>query len=247
MSNRSDFSRRAFVVGAATAAAAAVPTPSPAASPAPAMLTPAQVAEVRRLSAKVPFHFDLPGFNAVLRRPFDHRQVVAATTYQSGAYALDHMQRSIESYADPLGFAAGTGTFHAACVMYAGDSPLLALDDAMYAKYPIAVVFEREMNPGNPVYAERAKGMRTNYSGPQYRQLVADHGASFFVCNNALSGLAYEIAQAIAPQGTPVARDQVVSIHDEMVEHFLPGTMLVPNGVGALNALQEQRFTFLPG
>jgi len=211
------------------------------------MLTPEQVAETRRLAAKVPFHFDLAGFNAVLGRPFDHRQVIAATTYQSAATALDHMQRSIDSYADALGFAAAPATFHAACVMYAGDSPLLALDDAMYAKYPVAVIIEREMNPGNPLYAERAKEMRTNLSGSQYRRLVAEHGASFFVCNNAFSGLAYEIARAITPQGTAVKRDHVVSLHDELAAHFLPGTMLAPNGVGALNAVQEAHFTFLPG
>jgi hypothetical protein len=240
-----DFSRRAFVVAAATAAAAVVPTATPAATP--TMLTPAQVAEVRRLAAKVPFHFDLAGFNAVLSRPFDHRQVVAATTFESAGYALSHMQKSIESYADPVGFAAGPNALHVACVMYAGDSPLIALDDAMYAKYPIGVILEKEMHPENPVYAERAKGMRTNLDGSFYRKLVADHGASFFVCNNALSGLAYDVARAVTPHGTAMTREHVVAIHDEMVDHFLPGTMLVPTGVGALNAIQEQRFTFLPG
>lgn len=247
MPNRSDFSRRAFVVAAATTVAVVAPASSLAVTPASRTLTSREVAEIRRLSGKVAFHFDRDGFYAILRKPFDHRQVAAATTFQSGTDALDHMQRSIEAYADPLGFTAGGNTFHAACVMYAGDSPLLALDDSMYAKYPVAVIFEEEMNPGNALYASRARSMRTNPSAMKYRQLVADHGASFFVCNNALSGLAYEVAKAIAPKTAAVTREQVVAIHDEMVEHFLPGTMLVPNGVGALNALQEERFTFLPG
>ena len=243
MSN--DFSRRAFVAGTVVAAAAALPTASPAAPQ--AMLTPAQVAALRKLSAKVPFHFDMAAFNAVLTRPFAHRQVVAATTYESGGYALSHMRNSLESYADPAGFAAGPNALHIACVMYAGNSPLMALDDAMYAKYPIGTIIENELHPGDPVYAERAKGFRTNFEGELYRQLVADHGASFFVCNNALSGLAYDIAKATTPSGTTLTREQVVAIHDEFAAHFLPGTMLVPTGVGALNAIQEQRFTFLPG
>ena len=96
------------------------------------MLTPAQVAEVRRLAAKVPFRFDMAAFNAILNRPFAHRQVVAATTFESAGYALTHIRNSLESYADPAGFAAGPNALHVGCVMYAGDSPLIALDDAMY-------------------------------------------------------------------------------------------------------------------
>jgi hypothetical protein len=66
------------------------------------------------------------------------------------------------------------------------------------------------------------------------------------VCNNALSGIAAKIAQQVAPAGTKATRDQVVAIHDEMVQHFLPGATLVPAGVAALNAAQEARFTLLP-
>jgi hypothetical protein len=61
-----------------------------------------------------------------------------------------------------------------------------------------------------------------------------------------LSGIASWIAQQIAPAGSQTTRDRVIAIHDELVQHFLPGATLVPAGVAALNAAQEARFTFLP-
>jgi hypothetical protein len=242
---RPGISRRDFVAAGATAAAA-LPTASPVASD--RVLTPEQVADIRRLAAKVPFHFDLGAFNAILRRPFEHRQVFAATgTWEGGSEALSHMQRSLDSYADVQGFNAGDNSLHAACVFFEGDSALIALDDEMYAKYPIFVIAEQRMHPENPVYAQRARSIHTNPEGSQYRQLAMKYGASFFVCNNALSGLAYDVARAVTQPATAVTREFVVQIHDEMVRHFLPGTILVPTGVAAMNAIQEQRFTLLPG
>jgi hypothetical protein len=78
------------------------------------------------------------------------------------------------------------------------------------------------------------------------RELVTDHGTAFFVCNNALSGRAYAVAQAITPNLTDAAREQVVAIHDEMVEHFLPRNYTCAR-CGRAERFQEQRFRFLPG
>ena len=74
---------------------------------------------------------------------------------------------------------------------------------------------------------------------------LIEEKVSFFVCNNALSSFAYELA-TIASQGSAASRASVVEIHDELAAHFIKGTMLVPSGVAAANALQEQHFTYLP-
>jgi intracellular sulfur oxidation DsrE/DsrF family protein len=153
------------------------------------------------------------------------------------------MRNSIEAYIDPMYFAGGPNALHAAAVFYHGSSPLLALDDAMFAKYPLAsaiIMFAGTAKAGIE------KDARVNPEALLYGELVAKHGASFFVCNNALSGIASWIAQQIAPAGSQTTRDRVIAIHDELVQHFLPGATLVPAGVAALNAAQEARFTFLP-
>ena len=140
-------------------------------------------------------------------------------------------------------FAGGPNALHAAAVFYHGSSPLLALDDAMFAKYPLAsaiITFAGTAKPGIE------KDARANPGLTPLAELVTQHGASFLVCNNALSGIASWVAQQITPAGSKTTRDQVVAIHDEMAQHFLPGATLVPAGVAALNAAQEARFTLLP-
>lgn len=210
------------------------------------MFSPEQIAEIRRLAAPVPFRFDVSRFNAILEQPFAHRQVVVATSYQGATTALSHARNSLAAYSDPHGFAAGPDSLHVAAVFYGGYAYAISLDDAMYAKYGIASLVDREMHGSESNYAATAKATRRNFDAETYKGLVAEHGVSFFVCNNALSGFAYDVARALTPEGTAVTRDQVVATHDDMVQHFLPGTLLVPAGVAALNAAQEAHFTFLP-
>jgi hypothetical protein len=232
-----DVSRRAFVIGAATVAAAAAPAGVSAADAPPAAPAPSG------LDDAVPFHFDRAAFAAVLGRPSDHRQVLAARSFADARDGLRLLHNSIDAYTDPMYFAGGPNAMHAAAVFYHGSSPLLALDDTMWAKYPLAsaiITFAGTAKPGIE------KDAHANPAIAPYAELVAKHGASFFVCNNALSGIASYIAQQVTPAGSPATRANVVAIHDEMTQHFLPGTFLVPAGVAALNAAQEARFTLLP-
>jgi intracellular sulfur oxidation DsrE/DsrF family protein len=62
--------------------------------------------------------------------------------------------------------------------------------------------------------------------GWSFGELQARH-VSFFACNNALADLARRTGT------TP----------DVLRSHVLPGMMVVPAGVAAINALQEERFT----
>lgn len=228
----SDVSRRAFVIGATTAAAA-----TPAVCAAANVGPPPAAAPAANVGDTVPFAFDRTAFAAVLNRPFPHRQVLAARSYAEARDGLSLLRNSIEAYIDPMYFAAGPNGLHAAAVFYHGSSPLLALDDAMYVKYPLAAAVIKFAGAAAPGIEPNAQA---NPAAPLYRELVAEHGVSFFVCNNALSGMAVYLA------GTAATRASVVAIHDELAAHFLPGTWLVPAGVAALNAAQEARFTLLP-
>jgi hypothetical protein len=241
----SDVSRRGFVLAAAAATAASGAGPATAAELAQ-VISPAEVADIHRLAAPVPYRFDVAAFRAILDQPFDHRQIAVATSYQAGTIQLGRLKNSLNAYADPQGFNAGPKALHAACVYYGGLGYALALDDAMWAKYPIGTLADTEMHGSNSPYADRWKTLKTNLNAADYGTLVSEHGVSFFVCNNAFSGFSYNVARAVTPSGKLVTREAVVAIHDEMVTHFLPGTTLVPAGVAALNAAQEARFTFLP-
>jgi hypothetical protein len=246
---RFDVSRRAFVAGATVIAAAGATTRAapaadvPAAAPSPAASSAPDVGGV------VPFTFDVAAFSAVLNRPYPHRQLVSAKSFADASDALAFMQNSLNAYSDQIGFNAGPQSFHAAAVLYHGPSVLLALDDPLWAKYPIGALLAKwnaQSGTAKPVDAKVAeKPVTANPHGAAYRDLVAKHGASFFVCNNALSGVAAYAAKQFAPAGTAVTRDQVVALHAEMVAHFLPGTLLVPAGVAAINAAQEAKFTLL--
>jgi hypothetical protein len=237
-----DFSRRAFVIGAATIAAAAAPaaagaadvTPTPAPAPSP----------LKGYDDTVPFHFDRAAFAAILNRPAEHRQVLTVRSFADARDGLSLMRNSIEAYIDPMYFAAAPNSFHAAAVFYHGSSPLLAVDDSMFAKYPLAatiIAFAGFAGTGKPGIDKAA----TKHPAPLFGELVAQHGASFFVCNNALSGISAYLAGQLAPAGTAATRAQVVAIHDDLAAHFLPGAFLVPAGVAAINAAQEARFTLL--
>jgi intracellular sulfur oxidation DsrE/DsrF family protein len=238
-----EVSRRGFVLAAATTAVA-VAQPALAAEP-PKVLSPAEVAAIRGLSMAVPFRFNVSAFGAILARPYDHRQVAVATSFENGTSQLAHLRKSLNAYADPLGFDAGPKSLHGICIYYGGLGYALALDDAMWGKYPIASLADTEMHGDTSPYGDRAKTLKTNLNAGDYGALV-ERGVSFFVCNNAFSGFAYNVARAATPAGTAVTREAVVALHDELVAHFLPGTTLVPAGVAALNAAQEARFTLLP-
>ena len=243
-----DFSRRAFVIGAATIAAAAAPAAAcaadaPAAATATATPVPAP-APLKGYDDVVPFHFDRAAFAAILNRPVEHRQVLAVKSFADARDGLGLMRNSIEAYIDPMYFAAGPNNFHAAAVFYHGSSPLLAVDDSMFAKYPLAAAIISFATFTGSGKAGIDKGA-TKHPAPLLGELVKAHGASFFVCNNALSGISAYLAEQTAPAGTAPTRAQVVAIHDDLAAHFLPGAFLVPAGVAAINAAQEAHFTLL--
>jgi intracellular sulfur oxidation DsrE/DsrF family protein len=231
-----DVSRYDFV---ASAASAAVSVRVAARAPSPA----AQATSHPSLYATVPFAFDRDAFFGSLNQPYAHRQVSAPNGFAAATVAMSHAKNALRAYADPNGFAGGPNSLHCASVLYAGRSMNLAFDDAMYAKYPLGLLNDEEIRPNDVSNRKYSSSLNRNPMDEFLRPLFIQ-GLSVFVCNNALSGLAAELAKRM--KGDAATRADVVAIHSDLASHFQPNTMLVPAGVGALIAAQEARFTFLP-
>ena len=112
-------------------------------------------------------------------------------------------------------------------------------------RYSIGVFADEEMRPDD--LRMRAYWRTLQHNPMDFMRPLLDQGVSLFVCNNAFSGFALELAWRISPPGRPLTRGRVVALHDELAAHFLPGIDAgLPAGVAAVNAAQEARFTFLP-
>jgi intracellular sulfur oxidation DsrE/DsrF family protein len=197
------------------------------------------------VSATIPIAFDRDTFRAVVNRAFPHRQVAAPQSFSDATVALSHFRNALAAYADPNGFAAGSNSLHCAAVLYAGRSYALAFNDAMYAKYPIGLLSDEEMRPSDTSARAYWAAVKRNPLNDFYQPLV-DQGVSLFVCNNALSKYAADIARRTATPGAPLTRKRVVAVHSDLTQNLVRGAMLVPAGVAALIALQEAGFTYLP-
>jgi intracellular sulfur oxidation DsrE/DsrF family protein len=166
--------------------------------------------------------FDLAAFTAIARTPFPHRQAFASPLVADGA-VLGFMVNSLNAY--DHGFEQTPGTLHAAAVLY-HLGVALALDDEAWNAYRIA---DAVRAAGDHVDAAPGAG-NPFVHGPRgwtFGELQARR-ASFFACNNALNDLARRTGAS----------------PEELRAHLLPGMMMVPAGVAAVNALQEERFSF---
>lgn len=218
--------RREFLAAGATGVvAASVPAGVPAAASASPIPTPAPGA----------LRFDRTAFQAVLDRPYRHKQVFAATQL-SGGLVLHYMENSLKAYAD--GFGEGPGTLHAAAVLY-GPALMLAFDDATWAKYQFGEV----LNAVPGVKNDPQLAVPRNPFAARVAALAKD-GASFFVCNNALNGVVGVLVERSTKVKGRTPLDHA-SVHDDLAAHLVDGAMIVPAGVAALNAAQEAKFTLV--
>jgi intracellular sulfur oxidation DsrE/DsrF family protein len=169
--------------------------------------------------------FDFPAIAARLARPAAHRQVFAAAKVSDGD-VLHYMVNSLNAYETDYG--EGPGSLHVAAVCYSA-AVMMLLDDAAWTKYQIASLLKHR---GDPATTTDAK----NPFDASLAALVA-RGASFFACNNALRGTANGIVQ-YATSTEPVG-----VILADLQRHLVPGALLVPAGVAAVNQAQEAKFT----
>lgn len=175
------------------------------------------------------FTFDRGAFEAALARPVRHRQVFG-TARLGGGVVLHYMQNSLVAYRDAFG--EGPGTLHVAAVLY-GTSLAAVCPDAVWKQFSLASFLARTGEA-----FEQGVGSANPY-GDQVATLHGE-GASFFVCNNSLVELAAELANAPEGSGSDPA-----TIYAQLAAGLrkMPGVMLVPAGVAAINAAQEAHFT----
>jgi intracellular sulfur oxidation DsrE/DsrF family protein len=173
--------------------------------------------------------YDFAAVDARLNRVARHRQVFATARISDGV-VVALMNHGIDAYENAMG--EGPGALHAAAVFYA-RGVVLGLDDAMWRKYRLASAALRR---GDSI------GSQTAAHNPFSDALaaLAARGATLLVCDRALADWSTYLVglggfSATSPE----------DVHAEFRAHLLPGALLVPAGVAALNAAQEARFTYV--
>jgi len=140
------------------------------------------------------------------------------------------MQLAMNGYDFSLGPGGGS---LATLGVLTGNSVILGLTDAMWQKYAIGPHFN--LPTANFCYHSRSNldpsaspndraGLYQDWSA----QAVLKRGGSFMVCHNALTNLANTLARKAA------VNDEVAL--DEISRNLLPGFLLVPAGVTAVQA-----------
>jgi intracellular sulfur oxidation DsrE/DsrF family protein len=187
-------------------------------------------------------------FLAAARAPFRHKQLFTSPRANDGAI-FAYMRNSLNGY--QFGWGEGPGTLHAVAVLN-GIGVAQGVNDAMWARYRLAEVMARAGDPvktpgadrGNPWLHPAGQYPRNDAdpSAPYNRdasiETLLRRGATFFVCDNALSGLAMKAVAA----GFAGASD-AAAVHAEMRRNLIPGGLLVPAGVTTIDALQQEHFT----
>jgi hypothetical protein len=151
-----------------------------------------------------------------------------------------HVQNSFN--AGEFSFGWGKGNVGVGAVLY-GPSIILALNDAMWAKYNFGTAFGLKDASGKPETANVYYKAETTMSfdgdpgagGNIYQDWSGEaclkRGAVFMVCHNALTAFAGMMAMGMG-------KDPKATLA-EWKANLLPGFLIVPAGVGTLQAAME--------
>jgi len=193
-----------------------------------AAIAPAAVAAAN--PDELSFTFDRARFDAILNTPARHKQCFGATKLEGGD-VLDGMHNSNEAYATYYPHEA----YQAVAVLYHGSSIALAMNDAVWNDILTPWLSH------NPKMAEQVPEAKAGGGNPFLRQTLLPaevaRGSAFLVCHNAIAGFSYSAADAL---GQPAAK-----IHAAIMAGIIPGALVVPAGVMAINACQETHFTYI--
>lgn len=194
----------------------------------------------RMVAASTAFAFDAARFAGILARPARHRQCCAST--KPASVLLDTMVATMYSYEYDM--HEGPGTVHEVAVLYHPTAVTMALNDDVWNSELLPALsrlspYYRDAlgglsSRGNPF---RARHRGTALEDDASIEALVSRGCHFFVCNNALAGLADSLATALRTNGD--------RMHERLLGNLVQGAMAVPSGVMAINACQEARFTYL--
>lgn len=192
-----------------------------------------------------PHEYDRAAMMKVLSKSSPHRQVfqsVSPTVIVPGVASLYlHMQNSMNAYE----FSLGLGTLEALGVLI-GPSCVLALNDAMWTKYAIGKNAGESPLAATNIYYKATSPLKRNVKPDDPAGIYQDwsaealmkRGASFFVCANALFGLAASISQK--------AKTALPDTLADFKRNLLPGIIMVPAGVAAVQQAQEMGWKIYP-
>jgi hypothetical protein len=186
-------------------------------------------------------NFDLDAFNALLDGAQSHKHLFAATEINGGE-VLGAVRNTLNAYRD---VGSNWNDVLPAVVLYHGISIVLGFDDTIWNRYVIPASHKMGPSIAKQIASVRKSGGSGNPclrkqggdNDTSIQSLVADAGTRFFVCNNAARGFSSYIATRF--------HIGEADVYDEVSRHLAPNAMLVPAGVWAVHAIQEQRFTLL--
>lgn len=178
------------------------------------------------------------------RAPFKHKQVFAATRPNGNVFV--YMRNSLNGY--QFGWGEGPRTLHAVAVLN-GLGVAQGVGDEGWLRYRIAQVLAHAGAPlksgaeGNPwLHAPAGLAPDEHSQAAPFNQDVSietlqRRGCAFYLCDTAMITLSMAIVSAgIAPD--------VDRVHADLRGLLIPGGMLVPAGVAAMDAFQAERFTY---
>lgn len=182
-------------------------------------------------SPELRFTFDEARFNQILAKPAKHKQCFGATKIAHGN-VMDAMGNTMNAYEQYVGEPAGS--VQTVAVLYHGASIALAMTDSLWNDVLLPTVkhapgeiraqfTDAKPGKGNPYLSDVAA--------------VVKRGASFFVCHNAIVGFTGIVADAI--------KEPREKVHAAILAGIVPGALVVPAGVMAINACQEAKFTYI--
>lgn len=240
-------SRKQFLTTAALGMAGAAVASAQTASPAPApqscgcSLTPLPGLHFHILR---PDEYDHAAMMQTVQASHPHKQVFVTSGLEEikpGIASIYlHMQNSLNAFQFSMGGGPnGLGTLG----VLLGSAVLLALNDAMWGKYPFGPALKLHAANGLPAlknvyYHATSKldpkaapddvtGMYQDWSA----QAILARGGKFWVCHNALTGASHEFAVRMK-----LSPDAVLA---EWKKNFLPGFQWIPAGVGGAQLAQD--------
>ncbi|HEY8314532.1 MAG TPA: hypothetical protein VIG51_10210 [Candidatus Baltobacteraceae bacterium] len=227
MTTRKDFLATSSLLAVAPALAqAATPSPAPSAAAKPS-------------AHELTFAFDRARFDQILARPAKHKQCFGSTNIEGGD-VLGAMDNSINAYVRY--FSESPGTMQTVAVLYHGSAIAMAMSDSAWNELLIPSLKHFPSIAKDVPNAKRGKGnpyLHTTTNDPQDVSVesLVKKGASFLVCHNAIVGFSYGVAEAL--------KESPAKAHAAILAAIVPGALVVPAGVMAINACQEAKFTYI--
>jgi intracellular sulfur oxidation DsrE/DsrF family protein len=191
-----------------------------------------------------PSEFDNAAMQRILTQSNANKQVfqsVETGLVAPGVASLYiHMQNALNAYEFSYGLGAGSLAVLAVLI---GPSIVFALNDSMWQKYQIGsalkldgtnTYYQADSNLDLSASPDDPAGIYQDWSA----QALLKRGASFMVCHNATTAVAGMLAKgaSVDPQ-TALADFQ---------RNLLPGFLMVPAGVAAVQAAQSNGWKLFP-